>query len=512
MMRTFGLICITVLGILISVYAQKLEFVPVRHAKFEEAHRMLKELVAAGDYSNALFQVDYLLHTQEWPVDRRAGWYRIRGDIHMKTGKMELAEKDFSRVIRYDHGRVDGYINRGHARSRMRRFGAAMKDYEKAAELAPNHPRVLYALASLAHMMGDRDRANQLLDNLLEIDAENADAFTLLGKIQSEMRNYKDAENNYRAALVHDPEHVVARVYLAELLIKQGDYDKASPLLDLSVIRQPDHPDLYAARGLARFLNGDVEHAMQDYETAEMLGISDPAFFVNKAVLYRQLGRYQDSFDALDQAEQLDPDYFEARLNRGLLYLKRGQYTDAERIFSAFAADFSTDPFGPFYLGFTLEKTGREREALQQYREALQRDPDHAMAHNNLAAIYIRRRKGSEALPHLDHALEVQPELLEARVSRGKMMSMRGDFSRALEDFNRAVELDPGNAEWHLWRARIFYGQSKYALALDDCNHALKLDTNYGEGYAVRAKINEALGQIEQAAEDRQKARSFGAY
>jgi tetratricopeptide (TPR) repeat protein len=93
-----------------------------------------------------------------------------------------------------------------------------------------------------------------------------------------------------------------------------------------------------------------------------------------------------------------DADHAEARTNCGRLLHLAGRLAEAEKIYRGV-----TEPNGTvlFNLAVLLEDSGREPEALQVYRQALDLDPGLADAHFNLARLHERAGNRRESFRHL---------------------------------------------------------------------------------------------------------------
>jgi tetratricopeptide (TPR) repeat protein len=93
-----------------------------------------------------------------------------------------------------------------------------------------------------------------------------------------------------------------------------------------------------------------------------------------------------------------DAEHLEARTNCGRLLHLAGRLAEAEKIYRD-----ATEPNGTvlFNLAVLLEDSGREGEALQVYRQALDLDPGLADAHFNLARLHERAGNRRESFRHL---------------------------------------------------------------------------------------------------------------
>ena len=69
------------------------------------------------------------------------------------------------------------------------------------------------------------------LKKLVDSDANNADAYNLLGFSHRKLKLYDTAEEYYRMALLLEPKHKGALEYLGELYVETNRMDKANEML-----------------------------------------------------------------------------------------------------------------------------------------------------------------------------------------------------------------------------------------------------------------------------------------
>ena len=93
-------------------------------------------------------------------------------------------------------------------------------------------------------------------------------------------------------------------------------------------------------------------------------------------------------------------------------------------------------------------------EAFKEFTEALQKNPEHVMAHFGLALTYIQTGKNTDALQELNWVIEKKPDLAAAFANRGILYDRLSEYQKALADYRKAVELDPEilKGPGFLWR------------------------------------------------------------
>lgn len=114
---------------------------------------------------------------------------------------------------------------------------------------------------------------------------------------------------------------------------------------------------------------------------------------VGRAGALLKLGREREAEQHFEASLELKPDLYSSHQALARLGWKRGERAAAIGHYAAMIAIAPRNPTGYFLLGRALEETGRPREALLQFREALALDPDHEDARRA-----IERIAGSRAI------------------------------------------------------------------------------------------------------------------
>lgn len=107
-----------------------------------------------------------------------------------------------------------------------------------------------------------------------------------------------------------------------------------------------------------------------------------------------------------------------------------------------------------------------------------------------------------QSIEHLSQAIEFDPEFALAFKSRGAAYLRLDQAEEAIADFTTAVEMDPSNARAYHLRGLAYEKTGQNDSALNDFNRALELKTDYGAVYYSRANLNSKMGRAEQATED----------
>ena len=125
-------------------------------------------------------------------------------------------------------------------------------------------------------------------------------------------------------------------------------------------------------------------------------------------------------------------------------------------------------------------------KAVVFFKQALEKDPNFAMAYSGLADTYAVfpiygdfRPKDNmpQAKAAALKALEIDPNLAEAHASLGKVLfDYEFDFTGAEKSFKRAIELNPKYATARQWYAELVSASSRNDEAIREITKAVELD------------------------------------
>jgi len=178
-----------------------------------------------------------------------------------------------------------------------------------------------------------------------------------------------------------------------------------------------------------------------------------------------------------------------------------------------------------FAAGQQLAKQGKWREAIEEYTQAINLNPNFAkayaargVAHHTLSQWEVEKTRVLLAKQDLDKAIELDPNLVSAYVDRGyvemefayqaagRPAEAKQWMTQALADFDQAIEIDAKYAGAYKGRGDWYYHQQQYEEALKELNQAIRLNPKAPYAYVSRANVYGALGEKQKADADLKKA------
>jgi predicted O-linked N-acetylglucosamine transferase (SPINDLY family) len=178
---------------------------------------------------------------------------------------------------------------------------------------------------------------------------------------------------------------------------------------------------------------GRIADALRLCEQALAVSPDDPdALHISSLILSRQ-GDAEQAIDRLTRAIEQRPESAEMLANLGQIQLERGQYEAAHDCFAASLDLAPDDLFTRLRLALTLDRQLQLREAEAVYRDLIDRAPDYAPAHNDLAVNLQNQGRREEALDAFQTSFRLDPGNLAACAMAARLRQTLGRW----EGFDR---------------------------------------------------------------------------
>jgi formylglycine-generating enzyme required for sulfatase activity/lipoprotein NlpI len=235
-------------------------------------------------------------------------------------------------------------------------------------------------------------------------------------------------------------------------------------------------------------------------------------FYLNRGNAYAKKNLADKAYADYLEAIKLDERLPEAYYGRGMILLHEGDYEGAEQQYKQ-ALELDPDYGGAkeilervkaggklrernFPSAAEAEERGDFRAAAYLYTELLESDalagarfPTFAV-HDNRANVYLAQKQYPAAVKDFSAALELNPDYVPSLYNRGSAYSIMGRFDLGVADYSRVIGLEPENASAYFNRGSAYAGMNRYQSAIRDYKKALELKPGW-------EKVEKTLAQAE---------------
>ena len=158
--------------------------------------------------------------------------------------------------------------------------------------------------------------------------------------------------------------------------------------------------------------------------------------------------------------------------------------------------------------GMAYKHERRFPEAIAEFEQALEENPDDHFALTHLAHIYLQQGNLDESSHIIDRALKANPGNPFAHSVRGEILFKEGNMEEAASVFEEILNLKPDDKYAHSKLGVIYRMQGKAEQAISVLERGLEIDPDdpslhhaLGDVYARSGKDEEAIGEYQKAVE-----------
>jgi tetratricopeptide (TPR) repeat protein len=322
-------------------------------------------------------------------------------EAELGLGSREAAEKTADRLLNLAPADPGFYFRLAATLAAHRHFVAALAVLERARGLWPDSSDVAYNLAIVQFQAGGLETARNLAEAAVQRDAR-ADLHHLLGDIYERQNLLDKAVQAYQAAVRLDPEQEDYHFALGYEFLAHHNFDLAEQVFSNAVLRLPQAVKPRLGLAAACFARGKYPEAIATLKAAtEMSPPSEIAYlffartfllladqkelFAGKWVVetFQEYVRLKpntafpyyvyavslsssditESVRLLEKVIQLDPNFADAHLALGKIFLEQARYKDAIRALETAVRLNPASTAACFRLSRAYQKAGNAEKA-----------------------------------------------------------------------------------------------------------------------------------------------------
>lgn len=480
----------------IIFYRKILDYNP---GSFEAHYGLGSTLRSLGKYDDALEEVKKALDIKITPE-----CYRILGELYFNKGIIDLAIKNFEESLMLDPTSAEGHFFLGFALGEKGKIKEGLEAVRKAIALNPSLAQFEPNLPiQLKDHKGHLDFLKEQL-GIPKVSVNEFQAHFNLGMTYLNKGLYEESRKEFDECLKinhRSPELLGA---YGELHLLARRVDDALKMLEPALELDYASPRLANDIGIAYLLKNEFAKAANWFKKALGLQKDFAAAVNNIAVTQHGDNNADEGLKSFELAAKMGSQ--EARFNLGYHYFKVREFEKAMKYFSG---DTVEDLFG---RGLIQAENARDDEALESFKTALGRTPNHAGSYYNIGFIYMRQgkfedglsfiRKGMEIEPNYDkekYRLSIAPEFLEF----GPYFIPRGiPASPPIEPVEENLSiLETPQAEDFLEETEVALRKKDFERSLRLVDEAINLKPFLNKAVILKAKIYYQSGFIEQSLE-----------
>lgn len=292
----------------------------------------------------------------------------------------------------------------------------AIEKLDKAIEKQEDFSLAYSLKGDIYQQMGKYGQSAQAYEKATELNAWSFHDFFNLGKVYQMMQKFAEAVRAYARACELEPEHLRAHINTAKCYEELGQYDQALVYGKRAEQINPDVPELHELLGDIYEKKSENEQAVAAYKRALELDSDNAEIMTSLGVSYLRTEKTEPAKELLESAVKIDSSNNRAFRYLGYCYLKF--YEDAAANYREALQQGSED--AAYLESLKRESKQMMAMALENYRIAVNIDPDDWDAHRGLGVAYIIEGKTDDgtveqinkekAIDHWRTSLQINPD------------------------------------------------------------------------------------------------------
>jgi putative PEP-CTERM system TPR-repeat lipoprotein len=353
----------------------------------------------------------------------------------------------------------------------------AIETVELVLSMSNSDSYSLLANAYLAFAQKNTAKAATLTERILTATPDNADALMLQGQVAIVDKNYLQAVTSFEKYFALQPGSNKIQLFIADALLKNGQYTEAEAIADAILAKVPKQPFLQYIKAMARF-------EVKDYEAAgHFAGLSLTSGFnsfslklVAGASAFYLKNHEQSHLHLKDIIKYLPSDHA-ARRMLAISQLELGLIEDISDTLGDYAAPNEDNTQFLAALSYELMELGAFEKAKELAKQVTGVSEVNA-EQSARAGILKLMMNDPSGVENLELALQQNPELISAELALAFASIKAGDLSRANIIANKWLKDHPEKAGGYNLKATIAFVKNEFVEGKIALETSLKLEPN----------------------------------
>jgi len=286
------------------------------------------------------------------------------------------------------------------------------------------------------------------------------------------------------------PGNPAAYLQLGELLLVQGHIPEGRTMVQKALDMDPNS---VRALGVLASLDLQAKQPAKAVERLQAQIAKEPAnggFYTQLATTQLLMGNYTDALASSQKAMQYSPNSLDAVnvYTQAQIYLHNVDSAIATWQGLADAHPNSAQPWQ--ILGSLMEAKGDQMKAMDEYKKALQLDPNNAVSANNLAYLMVQNGQNADvALTLAQTARHAMPDSAHTADTLAWVYYFKGNYYAARDLLEGALRINPDNPSMNLHLGMTYSKMNDKNNAMQYLKKAAALQPNSTTSQTANAEL-----------------------
>ncbi len=433
--------------------------------------------------------------------------YATLADLYGRERRYDDAAKAYEEALRISSRSFDLRVryasmlmNTGGVDNVLKARGAL----REAIQIRGTDERALYLLSTAERLTHELDAAESVARKLMAQNARNPRGYYALAEVLEQRQQYQAVIDALAPAVSQFRSGQNASFALGLLLPhlgfsyqQLGRFDQAISTFEEAQKLAPEDGTIAGFLIQANLSARRYGPAIEIARAARAAHPKELRFARLESQALRDSGKVDEGLAILEDLARSDADDADAHLALARAYADANRSPQAVRTLQEAQTRFPADPTPSFELGAMLEKQKKYADAESAFKQALQRDPQHAPSLNYLGYMLAERgERLTESVTYIKKALEIEPNNGSYLDSLGWAYFKDGQLELAEEHLKKAASQLATNSVIQDHYGDVLFKMGRLQDAIDAWTRALSGDVDDVDRDSVDRKIRSARQKL----------------
>ncbi len=308
---------------------------------------------------------------------------------------------------------------------------SAESSIDNAIELSSDSMFSRLGTAYLASRKTNSNQALLIVNTLVKDNPDFTEALLLQGQLYFSTQNYTQAIDAFLHYEELQPKDLTIKLMLANVYIKNGQFDVAEKSIDIVLKKAPNHALSNQFKGMVSYYKEDYKNANYYLEKAIQGGLNAPANKVLLGISAFQLKKYEQSYFNLNSIKDMLPENSPILKLLAISQLKLGYSTEVSE--TLLSLGNLTDEDFSLYAAASAEfvKKGQIEDAkkIQEKLEHIPLTNPTDIARLGILKLSLQDVTG---IANIEKSLAIQPNIPAAKIALAQAYIKTNQLEKAL--------------------------------------------------------------------------------
>ncbi|MGH1339113.1 MAG: tetratricopeptide repeat protein [Aureispira sp.] len=381
-----------------------------------------------------------------------ANFYYLNAITTQQLEQRAAAQKLYKQALLIDAEHFNSNLNLGRMFYNDQNYATAVGYLEKAYEKRAKDEKLLYDLAKTYHYNQQHQLAVKKLELYTARNANDGEAWRLLGSSYSQLGKTKSAASAFDKA----KKYGVGNDDLYER-IAQDIADKGNK-----------------ARSLTKI--GKYNAAIEVLEQAIEEHPKEVALCYNLGLNYLEIGNVKKAQIQFIRTVELDPEHAKAYQALGMLHYEREEFQTAGAYYLTSIEAGKQDEYLYYQMGNCWFKLKQFERAIEAYNKAVAINDQEKNFFFSLGSAQLALNQQYKAIDNMKKALALDPQYWEAQYNIAVAYFKMSEYEQCMTEAEVLLKQNPNYAKAYLIIGHSYHRMRKYGLARKYQEEARRLD------------------------------------